>query len=98
MRNQNLYRACTDSYFATWVFLDILSQSSIFREHDPLPLADLQALVGMGRLEEWDLFGVLFGVPICTPVSDGPGFYIHSDMLTEVGVRPPFTPFEKRIL
>lgn len=49
--------AYTDPDLVAWVSLDILSQSSIFREHDLSPLADLQTLVGLGQLEEWDLFG-----------------------------------------
>lgn len=54
-------------------------------------------MVELSRLEEWDLFGVPYGVPICSPVHNGPSFLVHSSMITRAGVRPPFTPFEKRL-
>lgn len=97
MRNQNPSAVRTDTDPTTWVSLDVLSRSNVFQEHDTSPLADLHPLVGLSSDEEWNLFGVPFGIPVCSPVDDL-SFFIHSTMLTEAGVRPPFTPFEKRML
>lgn len=68
-----------------------MSRSSVFRENDASVLSDLHHLVGLAPNEEWDVLGVPLRALVCSPM-DGPGFYIHSAMLTGAGVRPPFTP------
>lgn len=82
----------------SWVSRYVLAQSSVFRENDISVLFDFQQLVRIYRREECDLLGAPYGVPVCSLIEDGSKFFIHSAMVTEEGVIPPFSPFQQRFL
>lgn len=60
-----------------WGSREILAQSSVIRENDSSILSDFRCLVGIDKREEYDLSGVPYGVPVCSRINDGSGFFIH---------------------
>lgn len=59
------------------------------------PYFKFSAFVGIDdKREEWDLLGVPCDVRVCILITVDPKFNIYSVMVTEVGARPLFTPFQ----